>query len=300
MTTRIVADLLSLDRSKVIGGALVALSVVLALLPSRLTAPARAWVQGPVVRVTAALRGGAHYLFTPPNDDLVDPDLREAFGRRDRVLRNAIVELRRKIDVLEGAARSPDLEGSAAQADIVMTRRARMAMSPAGLWGSGLLINRGGRAGVRPDDPALIEIAGVEQGIDHAEDLAGYVLLGKVWRVGPLSSELRLSTHEHFAASVKVIDAEGADVSYGMAHGTGVGTLSVRYLKIDHPVKVGQLVVTDGRDGLFPPGLVVGRAISVTNRTVDGFKDVEVAPAYDPQTVQWVLVVRRRAVPMVE
>jgi rod shape-determining protein MreC len=55
-------------------------------------------------------------------------------------------------------------------------------------------------------------------------------------------------------------------------------------------VQEGDLIVTAGTDGVFPPGLPVGKATAVDRRASGMFQSAEVVPAVDMTRVEEVLV----------
>jgi len=57
-------------------------------------------------------------------------------------------------------------------------------------------------------------------------------------------------------------------------------------------LKAGDLIVTAGTDGIFPPGLVVGRAASIKRKLTGMFLTGEIVPAVDLTKVEEVLVLR--------
>ncbi|MFQ5745319.1 MAG: rod shape-determining protein MreC, partial [Acidobacteriota bacterium] len=107
-----------------------------------------------------------------------------------------------------------------------------------------LTVNRGSWDGAQVDSPALAP---------------GGALLGRVVDVFSLTSMVQLITDEESAAGVKVVRS-GAR---GVVHGTGGGVLQLAYVRSLADVEEGDLVVTSGDDGLFPPGIPVGRVSRV-------------------------------------
>jgi rod shape-determining protein MreC len=293
------AELFALDRAKVLAAALVAASVVLASLPQSLVDPARCWLQGPVVRLTSSLQEATGLVAPPGSSDALDPQISEEIKQREAILQAQITELQQRLQALETFRGTPLAQaGQAVSADIVMTQWARPTLGPAGLWGDGLMLNKGTRDNVAVDDVVVVPLPGFTEAAARTSELAGYFLLGKITAAGPLSSRVELLTDKQFRCSVKIMDTQPLAVrSRGIAAGTNQDDLSIQYVDIRHDVRPDQLVVSDGKDGLFPAGLVVGRVAAVTNRTADGFKDVDVAPAVKVEKLDWVMVVRRQQVP---
>jgi len=81
------------------------------------------------------------------------------------------------------------------------------------------------------------------------------------------------------------------------ARGVAVGSgdhLAVRYVSNEADVQVGDVFVTSGEDGIFPPGLRVGATAEAENGG-DYLKRVRLDPSADLRNLAWVLVLRRRA-----
>jgi rod shape-determining protein MreC len=95
----------------------------------------------------------------------------------------------------------------------------------------------------------------------------------------------------------------GVRVQRSRARGTASGSGGARSLKLTHEGALlmenvlrtedladGDRVVTSGTDGIFPPGLVVGRAVSVKHNPTGMFLYAEILPAVDLNKVDEVLV----------
>ena len=107
-----------------------------------------------------------------------------------------------------------------------------------------VLVNKGSLAGVFRGQAAL--------------DANG--VFGQVTRVGPLSAEVILISDPEHAIPVQV-NRTGART---IALGTGrSGLLSLPYLSQKTDVNVGDLLVSSGLGGVYPPGYPVGKITSV-------------------------------------
>ena len=117
---------------------------------------------------------------------------------------------------------------------------------------------------------------GLQQGIVNGQpviDSTGVV--GQVTRVFPLSSELTLLTDRHIAIPVQV-QRNGLRA---IASGSGqVGRMELRYLSVNTDLKEGDLVVTSGLDSVYPPGLPVGKILSVDRSGAGNFARILVEP----------------------
>jgi rod shape-determining protein MreC len=133
-----------------------------------------------------------------------------------------------------------------------------------------LFIDRGATHGVALGSPVVNE-AGV---------------LGQVTQVYPLTSLVTLLTDRE--AAIPVLNARTQQRS--AAFGGVEGGLELRYLAGNADVQVGDVLHTAGIDGVYPPGLVVGRVERVDRRAESGFARILVSPAARLDGVRHVLV----------
>lgn len=100
-------------------------------------------------------------------------------------------------------------------------------------------------------------------------------IFGQVTRAGPLSAELILISDPEHAIPVQV-NRTGART---IALGTGrSGLLSLPYLPQNADVIVGDLLVSSGLGGVFPPGYPVGKVRSVVRDPAQPLLAVEAEP----------------------
>ena len=107
-----------------------------------------------------------------------------------------------------------------------------------------LLVNRGGTHGVFKSQPVI----------------TGDGVLGQVFRTGPFSSEVILITDPEHMLPVQVVRSGVRTIALGTGRST---SLELPYVPQNYDVKVGDLVVTSGLDGVFPFGLPVARITKV-------------------------------------
>ncbi len=82
----------------------------------------------------------------------------------------------------------------------------------------------------------------------------------------------------------------------GVVRGGSPGTLELAYVPLQADVRVGDLVVTAGIDGIYPRGLPVGTVTSVTPGD-ELFHDIRLTPAVDFGEIDQVYVLDRVPVP---
>lgn len=102
-------------------------------------------------------------------------------------------------------------------------------------------------------------------------------VLGQVTRVYPLVSEVTLITDPNQA--IPVLNARTG--ARGLAFGNATlrsGTLELRYLDANVDMAAGDLLTTSGVDGIYPPGLQVGRVLKMENRADSAFARITAEP----------------------
>ena len=132
--------------------------------------------------------------------------------------------------------------------------------------------------------------AGARDGVREGQsviDARG--LLGQVTRVGPLHSDVLLITDPDHAVPV-AIARNGVRL---VAYGTGRGDqLSLANIPLSSDIKVGDLVVTSGLGGRFPPGFPVGRIVALRPDESRAFLEGDLRPAAQLDRGREVLLLR--------
>ncbi len=136
--------------------------------------------------------------------------------------------------------------------------------------GGTLEVDAGDTDGIHVDTPVLSS-AGV---------------VGRVFRVGARSSWVE--TIRKANAAVAVLAGEAGIP--GLATGTGTGMLRLEYIPRRARLVTGDLVVTSGTDGIYPPGLPVARVTRV-RETPGPLLAVEARPLTDFSHLELVLLV---------
>ncbi|MBX5481791.1 MAG: rod shape-determining protein MreC [Myxococcaceae bacterium] len=125
---------------------------------------------------------------------------------------------------------------------------------------------------------------GVEKGaavITHAG------IVGQVIRVTGRTCDVMLLTDPNSHTAVMVQRTR----SRATATGAGGGqNLILEYVRRTDDLKEGDTIVTAGTDGVFPPGLLVGKAIDVVKKSAGMFQSAEVVPAVDTTRLEDVLI----------
>jgi rod shape-determining protein MreC len=137
-------------------------------------------------------------------------------------------------------------------------------------------IDRGTSDGVR-EDMAVVAAAGA---------------VGRVVQPSGHAAKVQLLVDRNAAAAVKV-ERSGAQ---GIAMGSGESLLRLEYVSTTADLKVGDMVVTSGIDGVYPPGFAVGR-VETLDRAGGTFRAIRVRPAVSFSDLEQVLVVLRGEAP---
>ena len=144
---------------------------------------------------------------------------------------------------------------------------------PANAFNRRLVFNKGSRAGIAPGMPVI--------------DEGGVV--GQVIRVTPMSSEAAMLTDEVVSIPVQILRNGLRLIAFGS---TSPGKVEVRYFSSDADIRQGDMLVTSGVGGVFPPGLAVAKIESVERNDSTGFARAEGQPSSHPERYRHFLVLQ--------
>ena len=134
-----------------------------------------------------------------------------------------------------------------------------------------LFVDKGTDAGIVPSE-AVIDAEGV---------------VGQVTRVFPFMAEVTLVGDKDHAVPVKVVRTGVRSVLYGS--GTGRSP-ELRFTAPNADIEVGDILVTSGIDGTYPPGLVVATVTSVEKNAAFMFARIVAKPAAGVEQHRFVMV----------
>lgn len=146
---------------------------------------------------------------------------------------------------------------------------ARVIGFDASTWSRTVVLDKGGRSGVKEGTPVVTN-AGV---------------VGRVIKVAPGQSRVLLITDAASAAAVLVQRTRTRAVCRGRGD-----TLILDFALRQEDVQVGDQVVTSGTGGIFPKGLLMGAVVKVARGDYGLFQSVEMAPAVDFSRLEEVLI----------
>jgi rod shape-determining protein MreC len=119
-------------------------------------------------------------------------------------------------------------------------------------------------------------------------------VLGQITRVYPFYSEVTLVTDKNQAVPVQLLRNGLRSVLYGASG----GQLELRFLAANADVQTGDLLVTSGLDGIYPPGLPVARVVRVDRDAAYSFARILCEPLAGVERHGQVLILGlREAVP---
>ena len=122
-----------------------------------------------------------------------------------------------------------------------------------------VILNRGSQQGVVAGQPVIDDIG----------------IVGQVTRVFPFSAEVTLLTDKDQAIPVQVVRNGLRSVAYGRGQ---TGVLDLRFMPANADIQKGDMLVTSGIDGIYPPGLRVATVALVETRSADSFARIVCQP----------------------
>jgi rod shape-determining protein MreC len=134
-----------------------------------------------------------------------------------------------------------------------------------------VFIDRGSAAGVLRGSPVIND-----QGV-----------LGQVTRVYPLSAEVTLLADKDAAIPVLNPRTQARSAAFGAGDGHA---MELRFMAGNADVQEGDLLLTSGVDGVYPPGLAVATVTKVDRKVESGFARISLTANAKPDGVRHVLV----------
>lgn len=134
-----------------------------------------------------------------------------------------------------------------------------------------VIINRGTRDGIRVGHPVISNLG----------------LVGRVERATAYASWVRLANDPGSAINARLQRANAEGTVIGQLQ----GGMRMEYIPQSELVEPGDVVLTSGLGGTFPPGIVIGRVASVRRQQATFFQAAEVQPTVDFEEIDIVSVV---------
>lgn len=130
--------------------------------------------------------------------------------------------------------------------------------------------------------------AGSDRGLSYGMPVVSESgLVGRIIEVNATSSRVQLITDPQAAVSVR-LQSSRAD---GLVVAQANGELQVEQISHEVEVSQGELVLSSGLGGVFPPDIPVGHIVSVRTRDFELFQQAVLEPAVDFEGLEIVLVI---------
>jgi rod shape-determining protein MreC len=136
----------------------------------------------------------------------------------------------------------------------------------------------------------LANILYVDRGSKHgvgvnAPVLSGDGIVGRVVLVTERYSQVQLITNPDASVGAMLDESRTPCVLTG----AGDVLLTMNYISNTLPVRVGEVVLSSGLDGIFPKGILIGTVV-VSERGNDIFREIKVKPATDLVRLEEVVI----------
>ena len=138
-------------------------------------------------------------------------------------------------------------------------------------WFKTVIIDKGSSDGLRRGLPAVSSLG----------------VVGQIVEVSGRQSRLMLIIDRNSGADALVQRTRAR----GVVKGTSQDECYLDYVLHADDVRVGDLVVSSGFDGVYPKGLLIGTVTAVDFKGGDFFKDVQITPAVDFDKLEEVLII---------
>ncbi len=201
-----------------------------------------------------------------------------------------LVDVRRRNDELEASLREAMFAVAAVREDEAELQRLRalLTLAPPEGWarlGARVIAHR---LGLQAELESILLDKGYLQGGDVRTPVVTHRgVVGRVFRAGPYSSSVLLVTDPNSRIAVLSQNTR----TPGVVMGTGARRLlEMRYVSINAPLAVGELLVTSGQAGAFPKGLPVARVVSIEYSDLSLFQKIMVEPLADLENLEEVLL----------
>jgi rod shape-determining protein MreC len=139
-------------------------------------------------------------------------------------------------------------------------------------WFKTVIIDKGSADGLRRGLPAVSSLG----------------VVGQIIEVSGHQSRLMLIIDRNSGADALVQRTRAR----GIVKGTSRDECYLDYVQHSDDVRVGDLVISSGFDGVYPKGLLIGTVTAVDFKGGDFFKDVQITPAVDFDKLEEVLIIR--------
>ena len=131
-----------------------------------------------------------------------------------------------------------------------------------------------------PRDPFTRRVVvdkGFQHGVKAGQAVVDHVgVVGQVTRVFPWVSEVTLVTDKEQAVPIQVLRSGLRGITFGIGYD---GTLELRFMPVNADIQNGDVLVTSGIDGIYPPGLPVAVVSNIERNAAYAFARITCTPA---------------------
>jgi rod shape-determining protein MreC len=131
-----------------------------------------------------------------------------------------------------------------------------------------------------PRDPFTRRVTvdkGSQEGVKAGQAVVDHIgVVGQVTRVHPWLSEVTLVTDKEQAVPIQVLRSGLRGVTFGIGYD---GTLELRFMPVNADIQNGDVLVTSGIDGTYPPGLPVAVVSNIERNAAYAFARITCTPA---------------------
>ena len=236
-----------------------------------------AWVRSALSVVVYPLRYAVSALYVELPQDVLDWfSTRRTLMRESEELRQQLLVVGSRIERLQ------ELEGE--------NRRLRELLSSSARIEDRVLVASVLGVDIDPVSSGLVLDKGTQHGIQRGQSVIdANGVLGQVDHAGPISSTVVLITDASHALPVMVARNGLRSVAVG---GGSSGGLDLAYVPRDADITVGDLLLSSGLGGRFPPGYPAATVVRVEeDRGGGGYAQVRLRPVADLERAREVLVV---------
>ena len=188
-------------------------------------------------------------------------------ARENEQLRERLTQVETELHTAQQAAaeneRLKSLLSLNEQTDVKKIPARVIARDPS-VWFNTITINRGSSSGIAVNMP-VVTPGGI---------------VGRIITVSPWASQVMLITDEKAGAGA-VVGQLGQSGALGSIRGRadlGAALIEMRYVSGLEKVENGDYVMTTGQDGIYPPGLNVGRVVEVKSGTATSAHQILIQP----------------------
>lgn len=144
-----------------------------------------------------------------------------------------------------------------------------------------------------PEDPtgaSIILDKGSRHGIRKGNNvISGNYLIGVVSDVTSERSWVNLVVSSE--VSTTVYDIDSVTKTQGLAIGQHGTSISMTRILPDEQINVGDMIVTSGKDGLFVPGLLVGKVVKIHEVSADPLKEASLEMLFNISHLDRVFII---------